>query len=90
MNLLSQEVETALKLELLTMVEKFLESYERKRNRKTGLISQKELMEELEISYQTLTRWEKAGLKRYQPPLEDTRTVFYRESDILMFLGAER
>ncbi|NYS49420.1 hypothetical protein HZY93_05490 [Streptococcus danieliae] len=90
MNLLSQEVETALKLELLTMVKEFLESYERKRNRKTGLVSQKELMEELGISYQTLTRWEKAGLKRYQPPFEDTRTVFYRESDILMFLGAER
>ncbi|NYS33611.1 hypothetical protein HZZ02_07530 [Streptococcus danieliae] len=90
MNLLSHEIEIALKMEILTLVKNYLESYERKRNRKTGLISQKELIEELEISYQTLTRWEKAGLKRYQPPLEDTRTVFYRESDVLMFLGIER
>lgn len=90
MNLLSQEVETALKMEILTLVKNYLESYERKRNRKTGLISQKDVMNELNVSGQTLKRWEGAGLRRYHPPLEDTKKVFYRESDLLMFLGAER
>ena len=41
----------------------------------------------LEIEYKTLKRWENNGLRRYQPPLEDTRKVFYRVSDILQFLG---
>ena len=27
--------------------------------------------------------------KRYQPPVEDTRKVYYRISDILAFLGVE-
>lgn len=27
------------------------------------------------------------GLLRYQPPVEDTRKVYYRVSDILAFLG---
>ena len=46
-----------------------------------------QVMTELDIKYKTLQRWEKAGLRRYQPPLEDTRKVFYRVSDILLFLG---
>lgn len=44
-------------------------------------------MDELGLKYNTLRRWEEAGLKRYQPPMEDTRKVYYRVSDILAFLG---
>lgn len=46
-------------------------------------------MDELGLKYNTLRRWEEAGLKRYQPPVEDTRKVYYRISDILAFLGVE-
>lgn len=54
-----------------------------------GLISQGDLITELNISYRTIIRWEKAGLKRYLPPLEDTRIVFYKVMDIMKFLGAD-
>ncbi|HGR7917100.1 TPA: hypothetical protein ACL6E7_000061 [Streptococcus pneumoniae] len=30
-----------------------------------------------------------AGLRRYQPPLEDTRKIYYKISDIWKFLGVE-
>ncbi|MDU6561614.1 MAG: MerR family transcriptional regulator, partial [Streptococcus sp.] len=46
-----------------------------------------QVMDELEVSYNTLKRWEEAGLKRYQAPVEGTRKVYYRKSDILAFLG---
>ena len=44
---------------------------------------------ELGIDYNTLRRWEDNGLPRYIPPLEDTRKVFYRVTDILQFLGVK-
>ncbi|MGC4387930.1 XRE family transcriptional regulator, partial [Streptococcus suis] len=46
--------------------------------------------EELDVDYKTLQRWERAGLRRYSPPIEDTRKVFYKIEDILIFLGAEK
>ena len=48
----------------------------------------KQLKDELDIKDNTLKRWEENGLKRYQPPLEDTRKAYYKVSDILIFLGA--
>ena len=35
---------------------------------------------ELDVDYSTLKRWERAGLRRYSPPIED----------ILIFLGADK
>lgn len=67
---------------------KFLELVTQKMGR-LGLISQGDLATELNISHPTILRWEKAGLKRYLPPLEDTRTVFYKVLDILKFLEAD-
>jgi phage protein len=46
-------------------------------------------MEELDIKYKTLQKWEGAGLRRYQPPLEDTRKAYYKVADIWKFLGVE-
>lgn len=40
-------------------------------------------------NFQTISKWEKAGLRRYQPPLEDTRKIYYKISDIWKFLGVE-
>lgn len=53
-----------------------------------GLISKTKLKKELELTDKTLDKWEANGLKRYQPPLEDTRKVYYLIRDVLIFLGA--
>lgn len=87
MSWLSKEAENELKIELLTTFSDFLENYNKPQPRLTGLISQSQLIKELGIKYNTLIRWEDAGLKRYTPPIEDTRKVFYKVSDILIFLG---
>ncbi|HFR3249904.1 TPA: XRE family transcriptional regulator, partial [Streptococcus suis] len=54
-----------------------------------GLITAQQVKDELGIKDKTLKRWEDNGLRRYQPPIEDTRKIFYRVSDILIFLGVE-
>ena len=87
---LSKESENSLKRGILKLVENFLKDYLKPEQRITGLMTPKQLKEELEIDYNTLKRWERAGLKRFTPPIEDTRKVFYRIDDILIFLGAER
>lgn len=55
-----------------------------------NLISKTRLKKELEVTDKTLEKWEANGLKRYQPPLEDTRKFYYRVSDVLIFLGADK
>ena len=86
---LSKESEHDLTHGILEVVEKYLEVRDRIKPRLTGLISAQEAMIELDIKYKTLQRWEDAGLRRYQPPLEDTRKIYYRISDLLKFLGVE-
>lgn len=51
-----------------------------------GLLTQKELLEILKISPNTLKSWERKGLPRLEPPIEGTRTVFYKLDDVLKFL----
>ena len=55
-----------------------------------GLIQQKELIKELGISLVTLHEWERLGLTRYCPPIEGTRKVFYKKSDVMKFLSITR
>lgn len=86
---LSKESEQDLTHSLLDIVGKYLEGREKVKPRILGLMTAEPLKDELDIEYKTLQRWEKHGLKRYQPPLEDTRKIFYRVSDILIFLGVE-
>ena len=86
---LSKESEQGLTHGLLDIVGKYLEGREKVKPRILGLMTAEQLKDELDIEYKTLQRWEKHGLKRYQPPLEDTRKIFYRVSDILIFLGVE-
>ena len=86
---LSKESEYELTHGILEVVEKYLEVRDRIKPRLTGLISAQEAMDELDIKYKTLQKWEDAGLRRYQPPLEDTRKIYYRVSDLLKFLGVE-
>lgn len=87
---LSKESENSLKRGILKLVENFLKDYLKPKQRITGLMTPKQLKEELEIDYNTLKRWGRAGLKRFTPPIEDTRKVFYRIDDILIFLGADK
>ena len=54
-----------------------------------GIISQREAIERLEITYPTIRRWEARGLKRYTPPIAETKTVYYKVTDLLAFLGVE-
>ena len=83
-NLLSNETEQALVGGILTKIGAYLERYEGLEN-----ISQREATERLEVSYPTLRRWEARGLKRYTPPIADTKTVYYKVTDLLAFLGVE-
>lgn len=73
----------------LSAVNTFLEHYNKPKPRVLGLITAQEVQNELEISWNTLQKWEDTGLKRYHPPVEDTRKVYYRIKDILIFLGVE-
>lgn len=86
---LSKESEQELAHGVLDLVENYLGSRDTIKPRLTGLISAQVAMKELDIKYKTLQKWENAGLRRYQPPLEDTRKVYYKVSDILNFLGVE-
>ena len=86
---LSKEREQELAHGVLGLVENYLGARDTIKPRLTGLISAQVAMEELDIKYKTLQKWENAGLRRYQPPLEDTRKVYYKVSDILNFLGVE-
>ena len=50
------------------------------------IIQQRELLKQPNISPNTLKTWEQKGLKRLEPPIEGTRTVFYLLDDIINFL----
>lgn len=78
-----------LKTKILEAIECYLKSRDTVKPRLTGLISAQEVMDELDVKYKTLQKWEDAGLRRYQPPLEDTRKIYYKISDIWKFLGVE-
>ena len=55
-------------------------------NPSLGILTQKELLEQLNIAPNTLKSWELKGLKRLEPPIEGTRTVYYKVSDVIRFL----
>jgi len=86
---LSRESEQDLAHGILEVVERYLEARDTVKPRLTGLISAQEVMDELDIKYKTLHRWEEAGLRPYRPPLEETRKVYYKVSDIWKFMGVE-
>ena len=86
---LSKESEQDLTQGVLELVGSYLEAREQTQPRLLGLITAQQVKDELGIKDKTLKRWEDNGLRRYQPPLEDTRKIFYRVSDILIFLGVE-
>lgn len=56
-------------------------------NNSCGIVTQKELLKILQISPNTLKSWENKGLKRLEPPIEGTRTIFYKMEDVIQFLN---
>lgn len=87
---LSKESEQELSQGVLTLIETFLKSQDKVSHNSLGLMTAKQLKDELDIKDKTLKRFEAKGLKRYQPPLEDTRKAYYKVSDVLIFLGADK
>ena len=73
-----------IELMLLTVID-LLKHLNSEKNR-TGIIyTQKELLDLLSISPNTLKSWENRGLKRLEPPIEGTRTVYYQIETVLEF-----
>ena len=66
---------------LITILQQKLQS-----NDSYRIVTQKELLKILQISPNTLKSWESKGLKRLEPPIEGTRTVFYKMKDVIDFL----
>ena len=58
----------------------------KEQNRPLEIIQQRELLKQLNISPNTLKTWEQKGLKRLEPPIEGTRTVFYLLDYVINFL----
>ena len=86
--ILSQEAELALLGRIEFLINKYLSrAMMSPHSDSFGLIQQKELIKELGISLVTLHEWERLGLIRYCPPIEGTRKVFYKQSDVMKFLS---
>ena len=89
--ILSQEAELALLGRIEFLINKYLSrAMMSPHSDSFGLIQQKELIKELGISLVTLHEWERLGLIRYCPPIEGTRKVFYKKSDVMKFLSITR
>ena len=66
---------------IITIIQKELQT-----KNSYGIITQQELLKLLQISPNTLKSWENKGLKRLEPPIEGTRTVYYKMEDVIEFL----
>ncbi|MFS9293324.1 MerR family transcriptional regulator [Streptococcus mitis] len=74
-----------IELMLHTIIEKLKNLNSEKRS--SCIYTQKEILDLLSISPNTLKSWENRGLKRLEPPIEGTRTVYYHIDTILEFLS---
>ena len=87
MHVLSEEFEDKLLRIIDNRFEDFLKAISKHDNKQLDLISAQKVQDELGVSYNTLRRWEEAGLKRYQAPVEGTRKVYYLRSSIYALMG---
>lgn len=76
----------------LTQIEQLLNTlltiiqHQQEKQKSSNIVTQKELLSTLQISPNTLKSWEKTGLKRLEPPIERTRTVYYKMEDVIKYL----
>ena len=76
----------------LTQIEQLLNSlvlltqqYQNK-YKSMNIVTQRDLLSILQISPNTLKSWENTGLKRLEPPIEGTRSVYYKLEDAINYL----
>ena len=82
---------TNLELNKLVQIEQVLKCLltsvkQNQKRQNVAIVTQKELLDILQISPNTLKSWEKTGLKRLEPPIERTRTVYYKLDDVINYL----
>lgn len=76
----------------LTQIEQLLNTlltiiqHQQEKQKSSNIVTQKELLSILQISPNTLKSWEKTALKRLEPPIEGTRTVYYKMEDVIKYL----
>lgn len=76
----------------LTQIEQLLNTlltiiqHQQEKQKNSNIVTQKELLSILQISPNTLKTWEKTGLRRLEPPIEGTRTVYYKMEDVIKYL----
>lgn len=76
----------------LTQIEQLLNTlltiiqHQQEKQKSSNIVTQKELLSILQISPNTLKSWEKTGLKRLEPPIERTRTVYYKMEEVIKYL----
>ena len=76
----------------LTQIEQLLNTlltiiqHQQEQQKSSNIVTQKELLSILQISPNTLKSWEKTGPKRLEPPIEGTRTVYYKMEDVIKYL----
>ena len=77
----------------LTQIEQLLNTlltiiqHQQEKQKSSNIVTQKELLSILQISPNTLKSWEKTGLKRLEPPIERTRTDYYKMEDVIKYLN---
>ncbi|HEM3625063.1 MerR family transcriptional regulator [Streptococcus suis] len=74
-------------LKIQELLEVLIELQKKNATKQLPILTQKELLQQLKISPNTLKSWERKGLSRLEPPIENTRTVFYKISDVIDFLS---
>ncbi|HEM3490081.1 TPA: MerR family transcriptional regulator [Streptococcus suis] len=74
-------------LKIQELLEVLIELQKKNATKQLPILTQKELLNQLGISPNTLKTWEMRGLPRLEPPIENTRTVFYKISDVIDFLS---
>ena len=82
---------TNLELNKLVQIEQLLKCLltsvkQNQKRQNVAIVTQKELLDILQISPNPLKSWEKTGLKRLEPPIERTRTVYYKLDDVTNYL----
>lgn len=82
---------TNLELNKLVQIEQLLKCLltsvkQNQKRQNVAIVTQKELLDILQISPNTLKSWERTGLKRLEPPIERTRTVYYKLDDVINYL----
>lgn len=80
-----------LELSKLSQIEQLLNcllalARQNQKRQNSTIVTQKELLNILQISPNTLKSWERTGLKRLEPPIEGTRTVYYKIEDVIKYL----